>query len=209
MIYEFRTYTVKLGVLDDVLERFGAGYDTRKDIHPLAAFWYTEIGPLNQIIQVWPWQDMAHREAVRAEVNQLSTWPPGLGDAVVEQNVELFNALPFADKMQPGSQGPLYEMRTDRYKPGKVRGLRGEWEKLLSGAGEDLPIVGIMHTDMGALNKVIHIWAFASLVERSDILAAPEAARIWSTEAIQDAGGAAPDMQFATIMRASSFSPMQ
>ena len=76
MIYEFRTYTVKLGVMGDVLERFGAGYDTRKDIHPLAAFWYTEIGPLNQIIQVWPWRDMAHRDSVRAEVNQLSTWPP-------------------------------------------------------------------------------------------------------------------------------------
>jgi hypothetical protein len=209
MVYEFRTYTVRLGVLADVLERFGAGYDTRKDIHPLAAFWHTEIGPMNQIIQVWPWDDMAHREKVRREVNKLSTWPPGLGDAVTDQNVELFNAMPFADKMQPGSPGPIYEMRTDQYKPGKVRGLRGEWEKIISGAGTDLPIQAIMHTDMGALNKIVHIWAYESLVERSDILAGADAGKIWSTEAIQDAGGAAPDMQFAKIMRAANFSPMQ
>jgi hypothetical protein len=209
MIYEFRTYGVKVGVLADVLERFGAGYDTRKDIHPLAAFWCTEIGPMNQIIQVWPWRDMAHRDSVRTEVNKLPTWPPGLGDAVVHQEVELFNAFPFADKMQPGNPGPVYEMRTDRYPPGKVRGLRGEWEKLLSGAGEALPITAVMHTDMGALNKIVHIWAFESLEQRSEILAGSNAAGIWSTEAIQDAGGAAPDMQFSKIMRPSAFSPMQ
>ena len=209
MIYEIRTYTVKLSAMGGVLEKFGASYDTRKDIHPLAAFWYTEIGPLNQIIQVWPWQDMAHREAVRKEVNQLSTWPPGLGDAVTHQNVEMFNAMPFAGELQPGSPGPLYEMRTDQYLPGKLRELRGEWGKIMEDAGKDLPIQAILHTDMGALNKVVHIWAFKSLNARSDLLAGEDAAKIWSTQVLLDAGGAAPDMQFAKVMRPSTFSPMQ
>jgi len=209
MIYEIRTYTVKLGAIESVLEKFGDGYDTRKEIHPLAAFWYTEIGPLNQIIQLWPWQDMAHREAVRKEVNQLSTWPPGLGDAVTHQNVEIFNAMPFADELQPGKPGPLYEMRTDQYPPGRVRELRGGWEKIMGGLGKDLPIQAILHTDMGALNKVVHIWAFDSLRARSDLLAGDDAAKIWSTQMLQNAGGVVPDMQFSKVMRPSTFSPMQ
>ena len=67
-------------------------------------------------------------------------------------------------------------MRTDQYKPGKVRGLRGEWEEILDGSSTDLPIQAIMHTDKGALNKIVHIWAYESLVERSDILAGAAAA---------------------------------
>jgi len=206
MIYEMSRYTVKPGVIENELEKFGAGYDTRKDIHPLAAFWVTETGPLNQIIQVWPWDDMAHREAVRAEVNKLSTWPPGLGDAVTSQNVEMFNAFPFADKMRPGNPGPVYEMRIDQYGPGKLRAVRGAWEKVIAD-NEDVPIVSVMATDLGALNKLVHVWAFESLGQRSEVLGGP-AGKIWSADALFDEG-TAPERQYSNLMRASAFSPMQ
>jgi hypothetical protein len=55
MIYEIRTYRVKVGSLPEVEKRFGEAYENRKKISPLAAFWHTEIGPLNEIIHVWPY----------------------------------------------------------------------------------------------------------------------------------------------------------
>lgn len=47
MIYEFRTYTLTPGAVPQVLELFGDSYKHRKKHSELAAFWFTEIGPLN------------------------------------------------------------------------------------------------------------------------------------------------------------------
>ena len=47
MIYEFRTYTLTPGAVPQVLELFGDSYKHRKMHSELAAFWFTEIGPLN------------------------------------------------------------------------------------------------------------------------------------------------------------------
>jgi hypothetical protein len=52
MIYEIRTYQLKVGSLAEVQKRFGAAYEHRQKYSPLAAFWHTEIGPLNEIVHV-------------------------------------------------------------------------------------------------------------------------------------------------------------
>ena len=67
MIYEVRTYDLKPHAVGEVEKRFGEAYEHRKKLSPLAAFWHTEIGPLNQIIHVWPYKDMAERERIRNE----------------------------------------------------------------------------------------------------------------------------------------------
>ena len=63
MIYEVRTYHIQPRSLPEVLKRFEEGYQKRKEFSELAAFWYTEIGPLNQIIHVWRFDDDADRRA--------------------------------------------------------------------------------------------------------------------------------------------------
>ena len=52
MIYEFRTYTLAPRALPEFQRRFGEALPPRLALSPLAAFWYTEIGPLNQVIHV-------------------------------------------------------------------------------------------------------------------------------------------------------------
>ena len=46
-IYEMRTYDLKPRSLPEVEKRFGEAYEYRKKYSPLAAFWHTEVGPLN------------------------------------------------------------------------------------------------------------------------------------------------------------------
>ena len=70
MIYETRTYRLQPRSLPEVLKRFEAGYQIRKKHSELAAFFYTEIGPLNQIIHIWPYEDMAERATVRAAASK-------------------------------------------------------------------------------------------------------------------------------------------
>jgi len=61
-----RTYDVKPASIPEVEKRFGEAYEHRKTYSPLAAFWHTEIGPLNQIVHVWPYQDLEERARIRA-----------------------------------------------------------------------------------------------------------------------------------------------
>jgi arginine utilization protein RocB len=76
MIYEIRTYVLAVGALSEVEKRFGEAYEHRKKYSELAAFWHTDIGPLNEIIHVWPYRDLAERARVRAEASKDPNWPP-------------------------------------------------------------------------------------------------------------------------------------
>jgi len=76
VIYEIRTYEIAPGSLAEVEKRFGEGYEYRKKHSPLTAFWHTEVGPLNQVIHVWPYDSLDQRAKVRAEASKAEGWPP-------------------------------------------------------------------------------------------------------------------------------------
>ena len=67
MIVEFRTYRLKPGSVPQAEERFGQALPARTKLSPLAAFWHTEVGPLNRIIHVWPYANFEERTRIRAE----------------------------------------------------------------------------------------------------------------------------------------------
>ncbi len=89
MIYEFRTYTLKPRSLGEVEKRYAEAYEYRKKYSPLAAFWHTEVGPLNEIIHVWGYKDLAERARIRAEAAKDANWPPKIREFVVDQEVEV------------------------------------------------------------------------------------------------------------------------
>ncbi len=89
MIYEMRTYDLKPRSGPEFIKRFGAAYEKRKKLSQPAAFWTTEIGPLNQVIHVWPYQDLAERDRIRAAA--IAT-----GYTAVEQETKILLAVPFS-----------------------------------------------------------------------------------------------------------------
>lgn len=76
MIIEMPTYTLQPGTLAEVEKRFGEALAARERHSRLAAFWHTEVGPLNQIIHVWEYESLAHRGEVRAAATKEPGWPP-------------------------------------------------------------------------------------------------------------------------------------
>ena len=130
MIYEFRTYTLKPRSLAEVEKRYGEAYEYRKKYSPLAAFWHTEVGPLNEIIHVWGYTDLAERARIRAEAAKDANWPPKIGEFVIDQNVEILTPFPFLPDIMPATVGPIFEIR--RYSltagslPGRQEALGGE-----------------------------------------------------------------------------------
>ena len=96
MIYEFRTYTLKPRSLGEVEKRYAEAYEYRKKYSPLAAFWHTEVGPLNRIIHVWPYDNFEERTRIRAESQKLEGWPPNIREFVEDRRAPaaLIRAFP-------------------------------------------------------------------------------------------------------------------
>ena len=97
MIYEVRTYMLRAGAVPEFEERYAKRLPARLKHSQLGAFWHTEFGPLNQVVHVYPYDDLNQRTAVRAalakdpERNAL----PGGQDLIVAQESEIMIPAPF------------------------------------------------------------------------------------------------------------------
>ena len=60
MIYEFRTYDLKPRSVEQFGENTKVKLDGRLNFSALGGFWYTEMGPLNQVVHIWPYEDANH-----------------------------------------------------------------------------------------------------------------------------------------------------
>ena len=73
MIYEVRTYALKPGSVEDFEDSFAKALPHREKYSKLGALWHTEFGPLNQVIHVWPYDNLEHRDRVREEAGKTRT----------------------------------------------------------------------------------------------------------------------------------------
>ena len=173
MIYEVRTYTLKPGSVAKFEENFAAALPHREKYSKLGAFWHTEIGPLNQVIHVWPYESVEERNSIREEAGKDPNWPPANDpDMYVNMNSEIFIPAPF---MRPlgGNQalGNLYEMRSYTYKTGSIGKVVDIWAEAVPAREEFSPLAAAMYTDVGGLNKWVHIWPYEDLEQRNKIRA--------------------------------------
>jgi hypothetical protein len=97
MLYEVRTYTLHPGNVAEFEERFAKRLPLREKHSKLGAFWHTEFGPLNQVIHVYPYEDLQQRTAVRAAMAQDTALAqlPGGGDLIASMESEIMNPAPF------------------------------------------------------------------------------------------------------------------
>ena len=209
MIYEMRTYDLKPRALPEVLKRFGEGYETtRRKFSPLAAFWYTEIGPLNQIIHVWPYKDVAERGRIRAEAVASGNWPPKIGEFIVSMKSDIM--VPWADSplLEPGDVGPYFEMRTYTISPGDQPKVQKAWAPALPARQKLSPVIATWFSELGGLNKFVHIWPYRSLDQRNEIRAKAIASGIWPPSSAPDAAYNTV-AQETKILLAAPFSPLK
>jgi hypothetical protein len=212
MIYEIRTYDIKPGSLAEVEKRFGEAYEHRKKHSPLAAFFHTEIGPLNQIIHIWPYKDLEERARIRAAAIADKTWPPKTGEFLTAQRTDIFIPAPFSPEFKPGKVGPYFEMRTYTYAPGALPNVLENWGKALPDRVKLSPLCFCGYSELGGLNKWLHIWAYPTLDARNDTRDKAKDAGIWppSVVAAKTGGKSIPYvMQENKIVMPARFSPVQ
>ena len=206
MIYEIRTYTITPHKVPEVMNRFGEAYPDRAKISPMLGFFYTDIGPLNQVIHIWGYEDLAERDRVRAEAAKLPNWPPAIGEFAENMTAEIFIPWSFMEPMKPGKHGPIYELRSYILAPGSIPGQAERWGKALPARAELSPAIAAMHTELGTLNKFVHIWTYESLDQRAEVRAKAVELGVWPPK-----GGVPGALisQENKIMLPAPFSPMQ
>ena len=205
MIYEFRTYTLKPRSLAEVEKRYGEAYEHRKKYSPLAAFWHTEVSPLNEIIHVWGYKDLAERARIRAEASKDANWPPKIRDFVIDQDVEIVNPFPFIPDITPGTLGPIFEIRRYSLTAGSLPGVMKRWEGAIGARIKLSPVVLAGGVEFGGANRFIHIWAYKSMDQRLAVREQARKAGIWPPPG----GGDELLSQSSKIVMPSAFSPLQ
>jgi len=203
MIIEMRTYTLKPGTIAAAEERFGEALPARLNFSKLAAFWHSEVGPLNQIIHVWPYDSLAHREQARAAAAKAAGWPPKIAEFIIEAKAEIFIPAPFSPPLAERALGNLYEIRTYTYEPGAIPTVIERWSERIEARMKLSPLAGCWYSDLGALNKWVHIWAYRDYAERERIRREAVQQGIWPPRS-----GAGLLRQENALVVPASFSPL-
>ena len=179
MIIEMRTYTLQPGTVATFEERFGQALPARAKVSPLAAFWHTEVGPLNRVIHVWPYDDLggAHPAARRGDkAAGLAAQCPGIRSRAAERHLSPGAVLAGA-RAAPARQSlrdPHLHLQAGRH-PRRDRPL----ERPIARRTKLSPLVGAWHSELGGLNKWCHIWAYKDAADRFRIREEARAKGIW------------------------------
>jgi hypothetical protein len=177
MIVEFRTYRLKPGSVAEATKRFGEGLANRTKVSPLGAFFHTEVGPLNRIIHVWPYEDFAQRTQVRSQ--KVEGWPPNIREFVEDQQSEIFIPAPFSPKLEQRQLGGIYEIRMYTLAPGAIPGQIDRWTTAIDARTKLSPLAFAGHSELGGLNKWCHIWAYKDANHRAETRAKAMREGIW------------------------------
>lgn len=184
MIHELRTYAVKPGKLAQYVEQSGAiGRPIRGDRYGrLCGYWTTELGPLNQVVHLWEYADLAARAQARAGLARDERWVreylPVSAPLLEWQENMILTPADWCPVRAVTGMG-VYELRVYRAYPGRVP----EWLALFR---EVMPVrerysspVGIWSCEIGPLNTVVHLWGYRDAAHRTEVRQAALADPAW------------------------------
>src|SRR5258708_12839288 len=115
MIVEMRIYTLKPGTTAKFEANFEKGLPNRLKLSPLGAFWHTEVGTLNQVIHLWPYESTADRDRCREEAYKLDGWPPNIREFVTQMETKILIPPPHSPPFTPPKVAPVLTITTFPY----------------------------------------------------------------------------------------------
>jgi hypothetical protein len=206
VIYEIRTYTLAIQGTPPVEKNWGDAYPNRMKYSPIVGFFHTDVGPLNEVIHIWPYKDLEERRKIREAAATDPGWPPNNNEYITNQRVEVVTPFPFSPDWQTGKQGPVFELRQYSYRPGALPSIMEHWEKALPKRLELSNLMLIGNVEFGpTANSFVHIWAYESMNHRNEVRAKAIADGIWPPP-----GGKENYLtQHSKIMLPAGFSPTQ
>ena len=211
MLHELRTYTASAGAVPDILKvNEEVGRKARgNDYGVLEGYWFTEIGPLNQVMHLWRYDSFEERARLRAELAKNEDWTtkyvPTLRPLLVNQTTRFLN--PAKDLVAPETEGNFYEFRNYRLKPGKAAGWMKRFIDVMPVREKYSKNVCAWITEGPNPNEVCHLWAYESLKQRMEARNGIAQEAAWQ----EFAAAGRPDLEemHSTMLFPANFSPLK
>lgn len=171
MFLEMRTYVLKPGMTNNFVEGFAAGLPARLKISKLLGLFCSEVGGLNRVTHVWPYESFEDRERIGNEARKTGMWPPKTQEFILTQENKIIQPAPFSPPLPEKKLGEIYEFRTYTYRPGTLPQVLERFGKIIPERTKISPLVFAGTTAIGPLNQFIHVWAYKDAGERERLRA--------------------------------------
>ena len=211
MFHELRTYTIKPGGVPEVLRaNETVGRNVRGDNYgKLEGYWYTEIGPLNQVMHLWSYDSAAERDRLRGELGQLPAWQneyvPLIRPLIVKQQLRFLN--PAREISAPPDDGNIYEFRCYRLQPGAIGAWVAKMVELMPAREKYSQNICVWSTQAADPNEVCHLWVYKDLDERARARQGSQADPEWAEFA--KFGRPMIEEQHSALLMPTNFSPLR
>jgi hypothetical protein len=203
VIYDVRTYDLTPWSVPEFERRFSEALPEREKISRFGAFWHTDVGPLNRVVHVWPYESLEHMRECRKAAHGTGTWPADLVEFMQDQHAEIMIPAPFMTDLPKGKLGPVYEMHTATVIDRTVPEILDRWSKVIERRKKLSPLVACWYSELGLLNKLTDIWAYRDFAHRDRVMAEAKAMGDWPPP-IDDV----TRFEESAILLPASFSPL-
>ena len=166
MFVEMRTYTLKPGTTAAFEERFVEGLEARQQFSKLGGLWRSEVGGLNVVVHLWPYESFEDRERIAQAARKTGKWPPRTHEFIITQENKIIQPAPFSPPLGEKKLGNIYEFRTYTYQPTTMPTVLERFGKVMPARTKVSPLAFAGHTLIGPLNQYIHVWAYKDESER-------------------------------------------
>jgi hypothetical protein len=170
-VYELRTYHVRPSALEPFTELAIRAAKASKKHAELVGQWTTEPREVGRLVEMWKFIDYHHRAAARARIAQQSVWKRFLarGEPMLSRTESLILLRSPAWPFSPPAHSAFYELRHHRLHPGVTEQWLQIWSRGMAVRQNFSKPVGIWLSDIGELNRIVHLWPYSSLQHRHDV----------------------------------------
>ena len=175
--YQLINITIKMGTAGSVANGIEAYHAEESITAKLLGVWFSDIGQLNQVVVLRSFESQADQNAENAHLatheNIFSS-----NENIINYSVEHFAGFDFLPEVEVGEFGPIYEIRTYELKHGGIPHVLKAWEKAVPERTQYSKLTVAMYA-LDGKPRIVSIWPYATLNERSEIRAKSVADGVW------------------------------
>lgn len=205
MLLVFQFTQLRPRCLPEYEARFQHALSGRAKLSSLGGFWRTEVGNIDQVVQLWAYEDTQHCDRVLKAAATLEDWAAiEARELVLEQWSRHVVAPWFSPAIEERTLGAIYELRIYDYDLVAIPKVIQVWQEKLPARVELSPLVACGHSASGRLGQWFHLWGYADAVERQRIRAEAIERKVWPPGA-----GAGLIRQRNMLLVPAPFSPLR
>lgn len=176
-LYQLINITIKMGTTATVATGIQSFYQDTAAKGKLLGVFFSDIGQLNQVVVLRSYssqQELDDENArLAAQENLFDT-----SENIIKYSVENFAGFDFLPEVEVGEFGPVYEIRTYELKHGGVPHILEAWKNAVPTRTQYSKLTIAMYA-LDGTPRIVSIWPYSSLNERSEVRAKSVADGIW------------------------------